>query len=389
MTAKPKTLCNDQAKVVFVSGGHVDALRSENNDRRFAVVNPQAKALDEPLFWFRPVGSDGLYEGPVHSNYGLGKMLRDEKPGEWLPLYANPTAPALSIPEGWKLAPKKPDDNMLFAGKIVSALESNSPSGIYIAMLAAAPDAPNEQASTVLQQALSDAVEILRCDADTATEDGETDIAEVRTDMADRLAALLATTAPAQPRVSTELLKAIQQAAGADKRATINPETGAPVFFSMEGDQEAFFDSSNDCPACGGSGCKTYAVMPAQPMHPDDIAVDNFAKVMKFKLEKSRAKGRTGWNDPAQCSVEHLAKLLIEHVRKGDPTDVANLAMMLQQRGAHLHVLALAMQEEYPAPAQPLSDERILEIWYKYFPKYQATLTVRDFARALLQEGGK
>jgi regulator of replication initiation timing len=41
----------------------------------------------EPMFWVRLVGSDGLYEGPVHHKSVGGKMMREEKPGEWKPLY--------------------------------------------------------------------------------------------------------------------------------------------------------------------------------------------------------------------------------------------------------------------------------------------------------------
>ncbi|WP_219305747.1 ASCH/PUA domain-containing protein [Aeromonas hydrophila] len=77
--------------------------------------------------------------------------------------------------------------------------------------------------------------------------------------------------------------------------------------------------------------------------HPDDAAVDRFAVVMKAKLASARAKGRSGWDDPAACSVEFLADLLVNHVGKGNPgnfEDIANLAMMLHQRGADPAVLA-------------------------------------------------
>lgn len=67
--------------------------------------------------------------------------------------------------------------------------------------------------------------------------------------------------------------------------------------------------------------------------HPDDAAVDRFAAAMKAKLAKKRAEGRGGWEDKDQCSSEFLSKLLREHVEKGDPLDVGNLAMMLHQRG--------------------------------------------------------
>jgi hypothetical protein len=68
--------------------------------------------------------------------------------------------------------------------------------------------------------------------------------------------------------------------------------------------------------------------------HSDDAAVDRFAMAMKEKLAKARAKGRSGWDDPEKCKVEYLSQLLHEHVAKGDPVDVSNLAMMLHQRGS-------------------------------------------------------
>ena len=71
----------------------------------------------------------------------------------------------------------------------------------------------------------------------------------------------------------------------------------------------------------------------AAPVHPDDASVDAFAAAMKSKLTKSRAKGRGGWDDKAQCSQQHLSDLLRGHVDKGDPVDVANFCMMLSLRG--------------------------------------------------------
>ena len=52
---------------------------------------PPAAPVQEPLFWYRPC-RDGMYEGPVHNNSVGGKMLRDEKPDEWKPLYTTPPA---------------------------------------------------------------------------------------------------------------------------------------------------------------------------------------------------------------------------------------------------------------------------------------------------------
>lgn len=70
--------------------------------------------------------------------------------------------------------------------------------------------------------------------------------------------------------------------------------------------------------------------------HADDIAVDRFAVRMKAKLAAARAKGRGGWNDPAQCSPPILSEMLHGHVAKGDPIDVANFAMMIEHYGASI-----------------------------------------------------
>jgi len=67
--------------------------------------------------------------------------------------------------------------------------------------------------------------------------------------------------------------------------------------------------------------------------HPDDRAVDAFAMSMKDKMAAARAKGRGGWEDPAQCSADDLSRMLRDHLEKGDPRDVANFCMMLHQRG--------------------------------------------------------
>ncbi|MDY0071847.1 MAG: hypothetical protein RBR77_04275 [Thauera sp.] len=75
------------------------------------------------------------------------------------------------------------------------------------------------------------------------------------------------------------------------------------------------------------------APQPAESVskHPDDAAVDAFAAAMKAKLKRVREeKGRGGWQD---MSATELSAMLREHVEKGDPVDVANLAMMLHQNG--------------------------------------------------------
>ncbi|MBY3151308.1 hypothetical protein HFO56_02765 [Rhizobium laguerreae] len=64
-----------------------------------------------------------------------------------------------------------------------------------------------------------------------------------------------------------------------------------------------------------------------EDVHPDDIAVDRFAK---------RRQGRGGWQDKESCSGPFLSSLLVEHVEKGDPIDVANFSMMIHQRGEQI-----------------------------------------------------
>lgn len=73
-----------------------------------------------------------------------------------------------------------------------------------------------------------------------------------------------------------------------------------------------------------------------EDVHPDDVAVDRFAAVMKAKLARKRRQGRGGWEDKEACSGPFLSRLLVEHVDKGDPVDVANFAMMLHQRGEQI-----------------------------------------------------
>lgn len=69
--------------------------------------------------------------------------------------------------------------------------------------------------------------------------------------------------------------------------------------------------------------------------HPDDHAVNRFAAVMKGKLAAKRLQGRGGWQEP-EVPNGYLSRMLHEHVDKGDPVDVANLAMMIHQRGERI-----------------------------------------------------
>lgn len=77
-------------------------------------------------------------------------------------------------------------------------------------------------------------------------------------------------------------------------------------------------------------------IPPAAEQHPDDTAVDRFAAAMKGKLALTRAKGRSGWDDPEQCSVDDLTVMLRNQANGGDPVDAGNFAMMVHQRGARI-----------------------------------------------------
>jgi hypothetical protein len=87
------------------------------------------------------------------------------------------------------------------------------------------------------------------------------------------------------------------------------------------------------------------APTPAGSKHPDDVAVDRFAVAMKAKLAKARDKGRGGWDNPDVCSLADLSEALRGHVEKGDPVDVANFCMMLQQRESGIQPSANAAQD--------------------------------------------
>ena len=64
----------------------------------------------------------------------------------------------------------------------------------------------------------------------------------------------------------------------------------------------------------------------------DREGVRRFAEALLQKLAEKRAQGYSGWNDPADCSIKRLEKLLAEHISKGDPVDIGNFCMMIWNR---------------------------------------------------------
>lgn len=103
------------------------------------------------------------------------------------------------------------------------------------------------------------------------------------------------------------------------------------------------------CSECGGIGAvwdNTDYSDYGKEKHSDDAAVDRFAAAMKAKLAKKRSEGRSGWDDKDDCSQIFLSQRLREHVEKGDPLDVGNLAMMLHQREERIASLLETLEGE-------------------------------------------
>ncbi|MDI4633331.1 hypothetical protein J7U46_09755 [Pelomonas sp. V22] len=99
-----------QDAAIRYAGGHaVDfdqeaaALATRPQQAGAVPANQSSAEAHEPLFWYRPCG-DGLYEGPVYHKSVGGKMLRDEKPGEWVPLFpgAQPQPKSTQEPYGFE-----------------------------------------------------------------------------------------------------------------------------------------------------------------------------------------------------------------------------------------------------------------------------------------------
>lgn len=65
--------------------------------------------------------------------------------------------------------------------------------------------------------------------------------------------------------------------------------------------------------------------------HPDDHAIDEFAKAMRARMAEKRLAGRQGWEE---CDPDDLGLRLLRAIADGDPIDIANYAMMLHALGA-------------------------------------------------------
>lgn len=150
---------------------------------------------------------------------------------------------------------------------------------------------------------------------------------------------------------------------------------GDPVYHNDDGEMHAlccgpereFFFNDDEAPLAYGEPMPRPTMWHADPKQAariagddvnDEICVGRFAQVMRGKLLRSREKGRDGWDDPALCSMETLSAMLHEHIAKGDPVDIAILAMMIHQRGG---TILPAPTPENPAIAY--HSEKAAEIW--------------------------
>lgn len=64
----------------------------------------------------------------------------------------------------------------------------------------------------------------------------------------------------------------------------------------------------------------------------DHRLVDYASRAMAEKLAAARARGRGGWWDATDCSIELLRGMLREHLEKGDMRDIMNIAAMIYTR---------------------------------------------------------
>lgn len=123
---------------------------------------------------------------------------------------------------------------------------------------------------------------------------------------------------------------------------SVAPAAPIPRYALKTGDTREWLAPDENGPWCRWDHVVPYLAAPAaaewpslwQGFHTDDAAVRRFAAAMMRKMAVSRKKGRHGWDDETICPTERLQEMLIGHLAKGDPLDVANFCMMLWNRNA-------------------------------------------------------
>lgn len=132
-----------------------------------------------------------------------------------------------------------------------------------------------------------------------------------------------------------------------DPRNEVTPEAPEPAAYLMMTSEGS---GKSEFPA----GIPTAAVVPHEPEQPelieateeekaarlraermaaeaasDEAALTTFVGWMRDKLAAKRAQGAHSWRNPEACKAQDIADQLVGHVAKGDPVDIAILAMML------------------------------------------------------------
>lgn len=84
------------ANVTLTADGQIVGLMREDFElARTALATYRASVdaveLPEPEFYYRPVCGGEMYEGPHHARSVGGRMMREEKPGEWFGLHHEST----------------------------------------------------------------------------------------------------------------------------------------------------------------------------------------------------------------------------------------------------------------------------------------------------------
>lgn len=97
-------------------------------------------------------------------------------------------------------------------------------------------------------------------------------------------------------------------------------------------------------------------------LHPDDAMVEAAALAMRKKLAAKRKEGRGGWEE---ASLGTLNSMLVNHIAKGDPVDVLNLAAMIHARGERTSLDRVAPGRPSEAPPWYVTDDKP---WFAYCP---------------------
>lgn len=109
--------------------------------------------------------------------------------------------------------------------------------------------------------------------------------------------------------------------------------------------------------------------------HPDDVLpvggeddqkVNEFTAAIRDKMALVRAKGRGDWKEH---SASDLQDALTEHVRKGDPVDVAIFCMMLWHMGAKTNIVyGSSLPALSVTPPKPLPPGAVMKDGVAYLP---------------------